>query len=411
MGGGANQEGAGGRARLRLRLMPRGELAVRRGHPWVFAGSVREQNREGEAGELAVIYGRDDRFMAAGFYDPGSPLRVRVVQSGQPRELGEGLWRERMGEARRRREEAGVFDEGTDGGRWVNGESDGLPGLVVDRYGEVVVAKLYSAGWLVRWGEIEVPLREVFGAGKVVRRLSRKLLGEGERMGLGEGYVGGEGERVVVFRESGLFFEAAVCEGQKTGFFLDQRDNRRRVEGLARGREVANVCSYTGGFSVYAARGGAFGVTDIDVSAAALEGAKRNLRRNIEAGLVGEVRHEVIKADAFRWLAGIEAGKFGLVVIDPPSMAKRESEREGALLAYERLAEGGLRALGRGGRLVAASCSAQVAAAEFYGAVRRAAGRSGRRWKELWRSGHAADHEARFAEGEYLKAIWLEDSP
>lgn len=388
-------------ANLRVRLLPRAESAVRRGHPWVFAESVKSHDRDGAPGDLAVVYDRHDRFLAVGLWDPRSPIRLRVVHAGGPATIDRAWWLGRAREALRRRE--AVFSEATTGARCIHGESDGFPGLVADRYADTLVVKLYSAVWLPRWEELEGVLREVFAPRHLVLRMSRNLSGAAAEFGLAEGFVGAGGEEVVVFRENGLSFEAEVLRGQKTGFFLDQRDNRARVGALAAGREVLNLFSFSGGFSVYAAHGGAVRVVDVDISAHALAGARRNFALN--PALAG-VRHEGVKADVFEWLA--ESGeRFDLVVCDPPSLAKREQDRGRAIVAYRRLAAAALARVRDGGVLVAASCSAHVSSDEFFAAVRGEAVRDGRRFEELWTSGHAADHPADFPEAHYLKAICL----
>jgi 23S rRNA (cytosine1962-C5)-methyltransferase len=290
----------------------------------------------------------------------------------------------------------------------INGESEGFPGMVADRYGETLVVKLYTAAWLPRWEEMEGVLREVLNPRFLVLRMSRNIQDEAaQRWGLEEGFVGAVGDEVVVFRENGIHFEAAVRHGQKTGFFLDQRENRARVERLSEGREVLNVFSFSGGFSLYAARGGAKSVTDLDISGHALESAGRNFELNANDVRISQVSREGVQADAFRWMD--EAGRsYDLIIVDPPSLAKRKKEREGAIRAYQRLNARAIGRLRRGGILVAASCSAHVAAAEFFDLVKEEAQRSGRRWRVLWSKGHAADHPVGFAEAEYLKAICLE---
>jgi 23S rRNA (cytosine1962-C5)-methyltransferase len=210
----------------------------------------------------------------------------------------------------------------------------------------------------------------------------------------------------VIFQETGLRFEADVLRGQKTGFFLDQRENRRLVESLARGRSVLNAFSFTGGFSLYAARGGARSVTEVDISPHALAGAERNWRLNSSDPDVGRCAREAVQADAFAWLADARQ-KFDLIILDPPSLARRETERAGAIRAYGQLAASGLARLNPRGILLAASCSAHVSADEFFAAVLRAADDSGRPFTELHRTRHAPDHPARFKEMEYLKAICL----
>jgi 23S rRNA (cytosine1962-C5)-methyltransferase len=204
-----------------------------------------------------------------------------------------------------------------------------------------------------------------------------------------------------------LCFEADVLRGQKTGFFLDQRENRRQVEALARRRDVLNAFSFSGGFSLYAARGGARSVTDLDLSAHALAGAKRNVALNAANASVALCRHELVQADAFEWLKQPPGRTFDLVILDPPSLAKREVERSGAIHAYWRLALSGIEHLRPGGILVACSCSAHVTAEEFFEAVRRSAVGTGRSFEELRTTRHAPDHPATFTEAEYLKAIYL----
>ncbi len=210
----------------------------------------------------------------------------------------------------------------------------------------------------------------------------------------------------VIFSENGVRFEADVLRGQKTGFFLDQRENRSEVETLARGRGVLNAFSFSGGFSVYAARGGATSVTDLDISAHALESAKRNFALNQNFPGVAACRHEAVQADAFEWIEKTPL-KFDLIVLDPPSLAKSAAEREGAIRAYERLNSHGIQKLACDGILVAGSCSAHVSAAEFFNAVRRTAMKSGRKFTELKTLQHPPDHPAGFKEAAYLKVIYL----
>jgi 23S rRNA (cytosine1962-C5)-methyltransferase len=395
--------------RLRLRITAAAENRVRAGHPWVFSDSVREQNREGVAGELAVIFDRTDKFFAVGFFDPESPIRVRVLHVGKPQKIDAAWWQTRFEAAIGLRES--LFDKGTTGYRLINGESDGWPGLVLDRYDQTCVLKLYTAAWLPMLGQISALIRERLQPGQIVLRLSRNLQNAAAKFVEpkmdGEILSGLTAAGTVVFLENGIHFEADVVRGQKTGFFLDQRDNRREVEKLAEGREVLNAFSFSGGFSLYAARGGAKSVTDLDISAHALESAERNFKLNLADETIAQCPHERVQADAFEWLAGGNSRKFGLVILDPPSLAKRETERAGAVRAYGRLAENGIRHLAGGGILVACSCSAHVSAEEFFGALRQAAMNSGRRFIEMNTTHHAPDHPATFKEADYLKGIYL----
>ena len=395
-------------ARLRLRVTAAAESALRSGHPWLYAESIREQNRRGELGDLAVIYDRNDRFLALGLYDPDSPLRVRVLHRGKPEQVDSKWWRRRLQETVARRD--GLFDEGTTGFRWIHGESDGWPGLVLDRYDRTLVLKLYTAAWLHRWDELRVLLLEQFGPDRLVLRLSRNSQAAARRgYQLSDGQVvsGPALETPVVFLETGLRFEADVVRGQKTGFFLDQRENRRRIEALAAGRAALNVFSFSGGFSLYAARGGAAAVTDVDISPHALEACRRNFALNGDLPRVQASQHELIQADAFEWLEKSPARLFDLVILDPPSLAKKEAERAGAIQAYGRLAREAVERLRPGGILLACSCSAHVSSSEFFDAVLRGAGGAGHRIAELERTLHPPDHPAGFREAEYLKGIFL----
>jgi 23S rRNA (cytosine1962-C5)-methyltransferase len=394
-------------ARLRLRITAAAETAVRSGHPWVFSDSVLESNRAGQTGELAVIYDRKDCFLAVGLFDPDSPIRVRILHAGKPQTIDHAWWQARLEQAIARRRD--WFDAQTTGYRLIHGESDGWPGLVLDRYDTTLVLKIYTAAWLPRLEDTLTLLKENVPGERVVLRLSRNIQSFAEgRFQRSDGQVlhGPPPAGPVIFQESGLRFEADVLRGQKTGFFLDQRENRREVETLAQGRRVLNAFSFSGGFSVYAARGGATAVTDLDISAHALASAQRNFALNQNFPGVAACHHDTAQGDAFEWLAD-SAAKFDLVVLDPPSLARRTTEREGALRAYERLATLGIARLAPDGILVAGSCSARVPAEEFFEVIRRAAAQSGRKFAELKTLRHPPDHPATFKEGEYLKVIYL----
>jgi 23S rRNA (cytosine1962-C5)-methyltransferase len=397
------------KSRLRCRLKPAAETTIRRGHPWIFSDSIVEQNREGATGELAVIYDRRDQFLAVGLFDPDSSLRIRVLHTGKPAVIDRAWWQARLEAALGTR--AGILDEKTTACRLINGESDGWPGLVLDQYARTLVLKLYTAAWLPRVKEIAALVCERLGPESLVLRLSRNSQPTFATGGFRDGQIlsGEEIAAPIVFKESGIRFEADVLTGQKTGFFLDQRENRRYVETLARGAGVLNAFSFSGGFSLYAARGGARSVTDLDISAHALASAKRNFALNRNEPKIARCRHETIQANAFHWLEENRNQRFNLIVLDPPSLAKRESERSAAIRAYQKLVAGALTHLERGGALIAASCSAHVAADEFFGAVKQAAA-SGK-FSVLMTARHAPDHPATFPEAEYLKCIGLRFGP
>lgn len=361
-------------------------------------------NRDGKLGELAVVYDRQDRFLAIGMFDPHSPLRLRILHAGKPQMLNRDWWKNRLRKTVTRRE--GLFDATTTGFRWINGESDGWPGLVLDRYDTTLVMKLYTAAWLPRLDDIVEPMLEVLPCERLVLRLSRniqEIAMKEFRRADAEMLRGTAPTSGVVFLEHGLGFEADVLRGQKTGFYLDQRGNRSIVESLAAGKDVLNAFSFSGGFSLHAARGGAGSVTDVDISVHALESAGRNFALNQQDPNVAKCRHERVQADVFEWLQNNPKPKYDLVILDPPSLAKREVERAAAIQAYAKLARQGIQWLRPGGILVASSCSAHVSAEEFFNAVRQAANGM----NEIRTTRHEPDHAATFKEAEYLKCIYF----
>lgn len=393
--------------RLRLRVTGTAESVLRSGHPWLFADSIQGANRDGAMGDIAAVYDRNDCFLAVGLFDPESPLRLRVLNAGKPVRIDRAWWQSRLRTAIARRQ--GVFDDRTTGYRWIHGESDGWPGLVLDRYDTTLVLKLYTAAWLPHWSEILSVIREELNPERLVLRLSRNIQETARRsFGFAEGQIcfGPPLSGPVTFLETGLRFEADVVRGQKTGFFLDQRENRRKVEALAAGRDVLNVFSFSGGFSLYSARGGARSVLDVDMSPHALAAADRNFALNQALPAVGTCRYESVQADAFKWLEAA-AAEFDLAVLDPPSLARRKSERLGALRAYQRLLKHTIRLIRPGGLLLASSCSAHISREEFFKLAREAACVTGRAFTELATTLHPPDHPASFAESEYLKAIYL----
>ncbi len=393
---------------LRLRVTAAAERSIRRGHPWVFAESVNEQNRAGNLGEVAVVYDRQDKFLAAGLFDPDSPIRARILHAGKPARIDAAWLAGKMAEAFARRE--GMFDSATTGYRCVNGESDGLPGLVADRYAHTLVVKLYTGAWL-RWlaGLAENAVSPATKFETVILRLSRNIQPAAAELGWRDGQAlrGAAPDGSVIFLENGLRFESDVVRGQKTGFFLDQRENRMEARKLAGAKSVLNLFSFSGGFSVAAAAGGAAHVVSLDLSERALTAAKRNFALNREIAAVANCGHETIRADAFAWLERKPDAVFDVVILDPPSLAPRESDRAAALSGYRKLIAGALARVRSGGTLVACSCSAHVSHEEFFVVAKETARQAGRSFAVLKTTGQPSDHKARFAEGEYLKAIYL----
>lgn len=397
--------------RLALRITPAAQRALRQGHPWLFDQSITQQRDEGHPGDLAVVFDERRQFLAIGLYDPTSSLRVRILQHTTPQPIDQAWLREKLTQAKAVR--AGLPAQGTTGYRLVHGENDGLPGLVIDRYAGVLVLKLYSVAWVPWLRDLRSVLAEVQPADAVVLRLSRAVQRQPEALfGLVDG-ITLAGETIgdgALFSENGLHFEANVRQGQKTGFFLDQRENRARVEKLAAERTTLNVFAYSGGFSLYAARGGAVAVVSLDLSAPALAAAQRNFALNQHIPAVAVAQHDVLVADAFVALADLRRARrrFDLVIVDPPAMAKQSSEIARARLAYSRLTGLALGVLTPGGTLVMSSCSSRVDADTFFATINQAARQAGRPLRERERTGHPIDHPVRFPEGAYLKCLFAE---
>ncbi len=416
----------GGQRNLAVRVSSAGERAIRSGHPWIFDGAIESVSFDAPPGTLAVIFDRRRRFLAVGLYDPASPIRIRILHQGSSATIDQSWFEAKFATAFAQRLpliQSKNSPRPTDGVRLIYGENDGLPGLILDRYADTNVLKLYTPAWIPHLPALlpgltqtEMgPLAAVGPTRRLVLRLNRSTQNQVDLLhGLSDGQIlhGPPLEGPVIFRENGLFFEAEPVEGQKTGFFLDQRENRSKVEALvaeASGRfEVLNVFAYTGGFSLYAARGGASRVVSLDISAPALAGAERNFTLNQADPRVAEARHEILAADAFAALTEMAAAgrRFEMVIVDPPAFAKRQDEVERALGAYVKLAHLALGVLRPGGTLVMASCSSRVTADVFFEAIHAAARTARRPLHEIARTGHPLDHPVGFAEGAYLKCLF-----
>jgi 23S rRNA (cytosine1962-C5)-methyltransferase len=395
--------------RLALRVTAGALREIRSGTPWVFDRSVTSVSDTAAPGDLAVIFDDQRRFAAIGLWDPDSPVRVKVLHAGAPTTIDADWWRATLGAALERRESLAA-DASTTAYRCVHGENDGLPALVVDRYDSTLVVKLYSAAWFAHLTTLIDALVDVLTPERIVLRLGRTVAA-GETFGLADGdtLIGYPPERPVLFRERGLTMEADVVHGQKTGHYLDQRDNRMLVRGIAAGRDVLDVFASTGGFALAAAAGGARSVHLVDQSAPALAAGQRNLAHNRRLREVRECAIHTSVGDAFDVLAALgrrDAERFDLVVLDPPSFASRQSHVDRALRSYAVLTRLGVALLRPGGVLVQASCSSRVTADQFFETVLTAARDAGRPLHETRRTGHAVDHPIGFPQGAYLKAIF-----
>jgi len=390
-----------------LTLKPGRERSLLRRHPWVFSGAIAEVRGSVQSGGTVEIRGADGRFLAWAAYSPASQIRARAWSFDEAEVPGPDLFEKRIETALALRR-AQVPPETTNALRLVHGESDGLPGLVADRYADTLVVQLLSAG-CERWREALIGiLREQSGCARVHERSDtdgRELEGFAASTGLIAGTAVDGPLRIV---ENGIQYEVDVAAGQKTGFYLDQRDNRARVRTLADGRELLNCFCYTGGFTLSALAGGARSVLSIDSSAPALELAKRNLALNgVEAN-----RAEWLEADVFGALRKLrtEGRQFDFIVLDPPKFAPTPKDAERAARGYKDINLNALKLLRPGGLLATFSCSGGVSPELFQKIVAGAAADAGVSLllRESYRA--APDHPVRieFPEGEYLKGLLLE---
>jgi 23S rRNA (cytosine1962-C5)-methyltransferase len=382
------------------------EKSLLRRHPWVFSGAVARLQGSPDAGETVGVRAAGGEFLAWAVYSPASQIRARVWSWNENEPIGADLLHERLRRALAAREKLLAADD-SDAMRLVHGESDGLPGVIADRYGEVVVLQLLSAG-AERWrGELGAALRDLTGCACVFERSDadvRGLEGLPVQCGVLHGAmpVGG-----VSLREHGLSYGVDVAAGHKTGFYLDQRDNRKRVGALARGREVLNCFCYTGGFTLNALAGGAKSVLSVDSSAEALAQARANLERN----RLDAARSEWQEADVFKYLRILrdQGRSFDLIVLDPPKFAPTAAFVEKAARGYKDINLLALKLLRPDGLLATFSCSGGVSADLFQKILAGAALDAGVEAAIVGRYGAAADHPVllSFPEGDYLKGLLL----
>lgn len=397
---------------IKLKISRTLQNKIRKGYPWVFHYQVQNESIEGEPGDLGVIYDSSNRFLALGLYDPYSDIRLRILHTQTPVEFDIPFIRRRFLAAVAIRKS--LEDRETNAYRVLNGENDGFPGLVLDRYGGTAVLKLYTVAWAPHLEKILSVIKEQLNVQRCVLRLGRNAREAATRLGGPNPYQDGRIlfgeplEKSVRFMENGLWFEADVMRGQKTGFFLDQRENREHIRRLSKGKSVLNVFSYSGGFSVYAVAGGCRSLVEIDMDGHALEMAKQNLRINCSNRIPASLDYQQLQGDAFQQLAELKRKNktFDVVILDPPAFANKKSQKDKAIHAYTRLAQVGTQVTQPQGLLFAASCSAHVSENEFFQAVNLGIRETGKNYEEIRRTGHAQDHPVKFLEGKYLKAVF-----
>lgn len=389
--------------RVKIFLKKGKEESLLRFHPWIFSGAISHSEDTPIEGDIVDVYSVEKKFLARGHCQMGS-IAVRVLSFDEIEEIDALWWQSKIKEAYEMRSRLSIFNDNTTCYRLIHGEGDSLPGLIVDIYGKVAVIQAHSVGMYVSRNEIAEAIVKVMGeAIDAVYDKSSGTLNSVE-MDLKDGYLfkreGFISESIVL--ENGLKFNVDWVKGQKTGFFIDQRENRELVKHYSKGKRVLNTFCYTGGFSVYALSGGAVQVTSVDSSAKAVELAESNVKLNFGA----KANHKGVVVDALDYLKKIES-EYDLIILDPPAFAKHRDAINNALKGYRRINSQAISQIAHGGILFTFSCSQAVTKEQFRNSIFSAAAMAGRKVKILHQLTQPADHPINIyhPEGEYLKGL------
>lgn len=380
------------------------DQSLRRLHPWLFSGAIKKMYGTPRDGDLVKVYDNKNEFLALGHYQIGS-IAVRVI-SFKDLVPDENFWMEKIRSIYEYRKMLGFFDsEETSAFRFINAEGDGMPGLIADFYNGTLVVQFHSVGmYLIRDMLVEI-FKNVLGEKlKAIFDKSGRTLPHKAGIDHKDAWLFGENEDGVV-SEYDNSFKIDFEKGQKTGFFIDQRENRKLVERYSKDKKVLNLFGYSGGFSVYAMRGSSELVHTVDSSAIAIELAKENLELNFP----GDKRHEAIVSDAFNYLDGAIDKGYDLIILDPPAFAKHQNVLHQALQGYKRLNAKAFQCIRPGGILFTFSCSQAVSKENFKRSVFVAAANSGRSVRIMHQLTQPVDHPVSIyhPEGEYLKGLVL----
>jgi 23S rRNA (cytosine1962-C5)-methyltransferase len=379
------------------------EHSIKRFHPWIFSGAVSRVDEGLEEGDLVAVYSAKDEFLGIGHIAIGS-IVVRII-TFEETEINLDFWVHKFESACKMRKAIGLYGTANNNVfRLVHGEGDGLSGLIIDFYAGTAVIQCHSVGMYLHREDIANALVRVLGDDlKAVYDKSEGTIPFKSGIEPKNEYLMGSSDSFVAL-ENGLKFNVDWLKGQKTGFFIDQRENRSLLEQYSKGRSVLNMFCYTGGFSFYAMRGGAELVHSVDSSARAIEITKEN----VELNFPGDTRHEAFSEDAFKYLDKSE-GKYDLIILDPPAFAKHRNVLNNALKGYRRLNTIGFEKIKSGGILFTFSCSQAVTKEDFRKAIFAAAASAGRTVRILHQLTQPADHPINIyhPEGEYLKGLVL----
>jgi 23S rRNA (cytosine1962-C5)-methyltransferase len=379
------------------------DQSLRRFHPWVFSGAIKKIYGDPAEGDIVSVYDNKDEFLGLGHYQIGS-ISIRIVSFAEV-EINHQFWEDKIKKAYQLRKDQGLIANSlTNAYRLVHAEGDNMPGLIIDMYGDTAVVQMHSIGMFLIKDDIDEILKKIFGDElRAIYNKSESTIPYKAKVEPENGYTFGHSETRIAL-ENGLKFRVDWEKGQKTGFFVDQRENRSLLEQYSKGRSVLNMFCYTGGFSFYAMRGGAELVHSVDSSERAIELTKEN----VELNFPGDKRHDAFAVDAFKYLDDIK-DKYDLIILDPPAFAKHHNVLNNALQGYKKLNAKAFEQIKPGGILFTFSCSQVVSKDAFRKAVFSAAAKSGRNVRILNQMTQPADHPVNIyhPEGEYLKGLVL----
>lgn len=389
---------------LAIKLNKAGERAIKQGHPWVFEQSIEKGPKSAPSGSLCVLFDqRTNQPFAFGLWDENETIRIKIIHRGSKINFNQDFWKQKINDAKLLR--AALYPQAITGWRAINGENDDFPGIILDIYESVGVLKIYSQIWLPYLEELLTLFKNIFTLKSIVIRFSR-LINRNNPYSFSEGQVIGVPltDEKVIFEEYGVKFAAYTISGHKTGFFLDQRPNRKWVQEHSKNKTVLDVFSYVGGFGIHALKGGAHKVVSVDISKQAMKVAEKNIILNN----LPLDRWENHTSDAFVVLNELIAQnhKFDIVILDPPAFAKQANEIPNALRQYERLAALGKQLVNNNGYLILGSCSSRIDEASFRAAHKKAGLLSEKGWTLTQVVAHDIDHPFKFEESHYLKTIF-----
>lgn len=390
--------------RTRIILKSGKDQSIRRLHPWIFSGAIKKIDGPAGEGMLVDVYDNKDEYLATGHYQEGS-IAVRIL-GFEPLETNPQFWEERIGDAWQLRVKLGLTDNNeTNVFRWVNAEGDRLPGLIIDYYGGSVVIQMHSVGMYHNLEMIKSAILDIAGVRiDTIYNKSGSTLPDKPGIKFRSGFLKGDAQYGDVL-ENGFRFNVNWVHGQKTGFFIDQRENRKMVGKWSEGRRVLNMFGYTGGFSVYSLGGGAELVHTVDSSGRAIDLTGKHM----EVNFPGNTDHEAYAEDAFTFMQDIR-DRYDLIILDPPAFAKHQKSLNNALQGYKRINQRAFEQIAPGGILFTFSCSQAVSRENFRKSVFAAAANARRNVRILYHLSQPPDHPVSIfhPEGEYLKGLLLE---